>query len=335
MRFSMFTVLDHYPGGPRSIAQYYNEVLDHARLAEELGLDSFWVAEHHFHEYGVSPNPAVLLGAIAKQTARIRLGPAISVLPFRNPLQVAEDYAMLDQLSGGRLVMGVGSGYLAHEFTAFGIAPEEKRERFDDALEILKRAWQGQKVSFDGRFHKIDEVALNVLPRQRPMPPIYLGILRAEACYHVGRQGNRIILVPYASVERMEEIGSLVGAHQEGLAEAGADFADDAALVTLHTHVAESDAEARTNAAGCFDLYVETRLYAKRQVYDDILRSRLGIFGSVERATEQLVELAGLGVRHVVLLLDFGAMPAEAVRRSLRLITAEVIPAVEARLAKD
>jgi len=300
MRFSIFSVVDHYPNRPRGIAQFYGEVLAHARLAEQLGLDSFWVAEHHFHEYGVAPNPTVLLSAIATRTTRIRLGPAISVLPFRNPLQVAEDYAMLDQLSGGRLVMGVGSGYLAHEFTAFKVAPEEKRERFDDSLEILKRAWSGARVSFNGRFHSIDEVALNVLPLQQPLPPIYLGILRAEACYHVGRQGNRVFLVPYASVERMEEIGGLISAHSEGLAEAGADFADDAALVTLHTHVAESDAEAEANAAECFDLYVETRLYAKRQVYADILRSRLGIFGSVERAVGQLLELAGLGVQHVV-----------------------------------
>lgn len=335
MRFSIFSVVDHYPSRPRSIAQYYDEVMGHARLAEELGLDSFWVAEHHFHEYGVSPNPAVLLSAIAMQTTRIRLGPAIAVLPFRNPLQVAEDYAMLDQLSDGRLVMGVGSGYLAHEFTAFKVAPEEKRQRFDDGLEILKRAWLGEKVSFEGRFHSIDQVALNVLPQQQPMPPIYLGVLRAEACYHVGRQGNRMILVPYASVDRMEEIGGLIAAYHEGLAEAGVDFADDAALVTLHTHVAESDAQARANAAQCFDLYVETRLYAKRQVYDDILRSRLGIFGSVETAVAQLVELAGLGVRHVVLLLDFGGMPAATVRRSMRMIADEVIPQVEARLARS
>lgn len=327
MKFSIFTVVDHHPGGARSIDQLYGEIQEQCVLADRLGLDGFWVAEHHFHEYGVSPNPAVLLAALAMRTERIKLGPAISVLPFRNPALVAEDYAMLDHLSGGRLVMGVGSGYLSHEFEGFGIAGENKRELFDRNLELLKRAWSGEAINIGG-----NDIKLNVLPVQRPHPPIYLAVLRAEAAYYVGRQGNRLMSVPYASCDTMEDIGPMIAAFRRGYAESG--HRDDGAttLIALHAHVGESDEAVRDDAAEAFDLYVETRLYAKRQVYADILRSRLGLFGGVERVVDQLEELNAMGVEHVMLLMNFGGLPGERVLASMRLFNEEVVPRLRRRL---
>src|ERR671939_1828162 len=136
MRMSIFSVQDHYPGRERTLAELYRQVITQAELAEALGYDTFFVAEHHFHEYGAVPNPAVMLAAMAQRTARIRLGSAISILTFHHPLTVAESYAMVDLLSGGRLVMGVGSGYLKHEFAGYRVDPAEKRERFDEHLEV-------------------------------------------------------------------------------------------------------------------------------------------------------------------------------------------------------
>ncbi|MFP6749730.1 MAG: LLM class flavin-dependent oxidoreductase, partial [Alphaproteobacteria bacterium] len=130
MRYSMFSVHDHYPEESRGVAEHYGETLDHIVLAEELGYESYWLAEHHFHEYGSVPNPAVFLAAASQRTTRIGLGVAVSVLPFHHPLLVAEDYAMLDVLSQGRLILGVGSGYIAHEFEGFGVAGKTKREHF-------------------------------------------------------------------------------------------------------------------------------------------------------------------------------------------------------------
>ncbi|MBI4255431.1 MAG: LLM class flavin-dependent oxidoreductase, partial [Candidatus Rokubacteria bacterium] len=156
MRFGVFSVVDHYPAElPRTSGQFFGELLEQAEAAEQLGFDSFWVAEHHFHEYGAIPSPAVWLAAAAQRTRRIRLGSAVVVLPFRNPLQVAEDYAMVDVLSGGRLNLGVGSGYLRHEFEGFGVRVEDKRERFDEALDVVLRAWTGERFSYDGRFHTV------------------------------------------------------------------------------------------------------------------------------------------------------------------------------------
>ncbi len=333
IRFSAFTVFDHYPTQrARTMDTFFGQVLDEIVLAEELGFHSYWVAEHHFHEYGIVANPAVFLSAAAQRTSRIGLGPSVSILTFRNPLQVAEDYATLDQLSGGRLLMGVGSGYLKHEFEGFGIDPAEKRDRFDLSLDILKRAWAGERIEDRNDWFGSDGGTLNVLPVQKPHPPIYIAVLRREAAFYVGKQGNRVMLIPYATTDEMSEIGDLIGEYRAGYAESGATSVDDDAPLGLHTYVAESDEQARADAEEAFNLYVETRLYAKSQTYDDILRSRLGLFGSVERVTDQIVELHGLGVRHILFLINFGALEAEKVHRSMRLLTDEVLPRVNARI---
>ena len=332
MKYSLFSVQDHYSAQARTIGEFYREVMAQCELGEELGYDSFFVAEHHFHEYGTVPNPAVLLAALSQRTRRIRLGPAISVLTYHNPLTVAENYAMVDVLSGGRLVLGVGSGYLKHEFEGYRIDPAEKRDRFDENLEIFRRALAGETVVFEGKYRKLDGVAINVPTVQRPRPPLYIGILRMEAAFHVGLRGDNIMTVPYGSLERFEEIAGLVTEYRRGRAEAGLDADSGDALFALHTSVAESDEEARRQAAASFDLYVKTRLYAKRQTYSDIVRSGLALFGSVETVAEKMVRLHNMGVRHVMSLQNFGNLPADAVRRSMQLFAEEVMPRVRKRL---
>src|SRR3954465_14637449 len=112
MRYSVFSVNDHHPRLPRSVPELYRQVMRQCELAEALGYDTFFCAEHHFHEYGVVPDPAVMLSAPAQRTKRIRLGTAISILTFHDPRRIAESYSMLDMMSAGRLGSGVGSGAL-------------------------------------------------------------------------------------------------------------------------------------------------------------------------------------------------------------------------------
>ena len=329
---SLFSVVDHHPGGSRGISEFYAQLMDQIVLAEELGYDTFWIAEHHFHEYGVTPNPAVYLAAAAQRTARIRLAPAVSVLPFRNPMQVAEDYAMLDQLSGGRCVLGVGSGYLPHEFQGFAVSGKYKREHFDEALDILKRALAGERITVRSPFHQFDDAVLNVPPAQTEIP-IYVAALRIEPAYHIGRQGNRLLTVPYATVDRLEQIADIAEAYYRGYAESGADPANCEIAMALHTHVAESDEAARAAAAEAFDLYVATRIYAKSQVWDDIWKSRLALFGSVERVTGLLSEIYDMGIRNVLFLQNFGGLDPAHATSSMTLMMNEVAPRVRARAA--
>jgi alkanesulfonate monooxygenase SsuD/methylene tetrahydromethanopterin reductase-like flavin-dependent oxidoreductase (luciferase family) len=331
MRMSIFSVQDHYPTRERTVAQLYREVIEQAELADTLGYDTFWVAEHHFHEYGAVPNPAVMLAAIAQRTKRLKLGTAISILTFHHPLTLAENYAMVDVLSGGRLVYGVGSGYLAHEFAGYQIDPAEKRERFDENLAAIGRLLTGERVTAQGKYAAIDAVQLNVLPLQKAVPT-YVAILRKEAAYFVGRQGHNMLCVPYASLERFEDIADLLSEFRRGRSESGKPAGENSVAVTLHTHVAESDAAARKNAEAAFNLYVDTRLYAKKSTYDDAMRNGLHLFGSVETVAKKLVRLHAMGVDHIMALQNFGLLPQPLVRASMERMMREVLPWVQAHI---
>jgi alkanesulfonate monooxygenase SsuD/methylene tetrahydromethanopterin reductase-like flavin-dependent oxidoreductase (luciferase family) len=334
MRLSIFSVQDHYPRASRTVPQLYGEIIAQAEHAEALGYDTFWVAEHHFHEYGAVPNPAVMLATLAQRTKTLKLGTAISILTFHNPLTVAETYAMVDVLSGGRLVYGVGSGYLAHEFAGYGIDPAEKRDRFDENLAAVQQLLSGARVTASGRYAHIDAVQLNVLPLQNPVP-VYVAILRKEAAYFVGKQGHNMLCVPYASLDSFDDIATLIAEFKRGRTESGQPATENSAAVTLHTHVAESDAQARENAEGPFNLYVDTRLYARKSTYDDAMRNGLHLFGSVETITDKLFALHRMGVGHVMTLQNFGLMPQSLVQASMTRLMRDVLPRLRERVAHD
>lgn len=335
LRYSIFSVNDHYPGLQRSVPELYGQVMRHCGLAEELGYDTFFCAEHHFHEYGVVPDPAVMLSALAQRTKRIGLGSAISILTFHDPRRIAESYSMLDMMSGGRLVFGVGSGYLAHEFQGYDSDPKEKRDRFNEHLGIVKRLMAGERLNYQGRFSKSDNVALNVLPHQGRVPPIYVAVLAREGAYHVGKQGDLIFTVPYASCKDFDDIGTMFQEYRRGRAEAGQGPRDDDHVFTLHTYVSESDASARAEAKEPYDLYVKTRLYAKMHTYEDILANGICLFGSVDTVATKLVRLHKMGLRHVAMLMNFGAIDPKLVERSMTRMAREVIPEVNRRLAAE
>jgi alkanesulfonate monooxygenase SsuD/methylene tetrahydromethanopterin reductase-like flavin-dependent oxidoreductase (luciferase family) len=328
MRFSIFSVNDHHPRLPRTVGELYAQVMRQCELAEELGYDTFFCAEHHFHEYGVVPDPAVMLSALAQRTRRIRLGTAISILTFHDPRRIAESYAMVDLLSGGRLVFGVGSGYLAHEFVGYDSDPKEKRERFNENLEIVRRLLAGESFAYRGKFSKSEKVGLNVLPHAGRVPPIYVAVLAREAAYHVGLQKNRIFTVPYASCKDFADIGRMLEEYRKGRAEAGLEPDDDDHVFTLHTHVARSDDEAREQVKAAYDLYVDTRLYARKHVYEDILANGICLFGSVDTVLEKMRGLHAMGIRHVATLHNFGALDPRQVERSMTLFAREVMPAL-------
>jgi alkanesulfonate monooxygenase SsuD/methylene tetrahydromethanopterin reductase-like flavin-dependent oxidoreductase (luciferase family) len=333
LRISLFSVNDHYPQRPRTVPELYAQVIHQCELAERLGYDTFFCAEHHFHEYGVVPDPAVMLSALAQKTARIRLGTAISILTFHDPRRIAETYAMVDMMSGGRLVFGVGSGYLAHEFTGFGKEGKEKRDRFNENLDIVKRLMAGETLSYKGQFSASEKVVLNVLPHQGRVPPIYVAVLAREAAYHVGKQQNRIFTVPYASCKDFDDIGTMLGEYRRGRTEAGLPADDDDHVFTLHTYVADTDEQAREQAKAAYDLYVATRLYAKHHTYEDIIANGICLFGSVETVARKVGRLHEMGIRHVATMHNFGGLDLKLVERSMTKFAKEVMPAVSARLA--
>jgi alkanesulfonate monooxygenase SsuD/methylene tetrahydromethanopterin reductase-like flavin-dependent oxidoreductase (luciferase family) len=328
MRFGIFSVVDHYPAElSRTSAQFYGELLDQVQAAESLGFDSFWIAEHHFHEYGGIPSPPVWMAAAAQRTTRIRLGAGVVVLPFRNPLQVAEDYAMVDVLSGGRLNLGTGSGYLKHEFDGFGLDPAEKRDRFDEALDILLQAWSGEPVAYEGRYHRVKDVRLNVRPLQRPHPPLWIAILRNEAAAHVGKKGFSPMMIPYATTEHLGELAETVAAFRHAFAESGRDLAEATVPFGLHTYVADSFEAATREAKDAMDRYVRTRLYARQRPYETLVDKGLIAFGSPEDVIRVARGYERAGLTDFLAIANFGGLAHARVLRSMELMARHVLPA--------
>ncbi len=335
MKIALMSVVDHYAAGPRTIKQFYGQIIEQTILAELLGFHAAFFAEHHFHEYGVLPAPSVFLGALALQTKNILLGPAVSILPFHDPRTVAEEYAMVDILSNGRLVLGVGSGYLKHEFAGYDRDLADKGDRFNDSLAVIRRLLAGETVSHQSKYLQLDDVRINALPLQREIP-IYIAALRKEVAIHVGRQGVGLLSIPYGSLSHIDETREFVAQYEQGRNQSGAGAMPSGLephISTFHTHVARSDDEAEAVAKGPLELYCATRLYAKPFTYRSIVESKLALFGSVETVVERLVALSGMGVKYVNTLHNFGAMPNEAVKRSMRLLAEEVLPRVNRQIA--
>jgi alkanesulfonate monooxygenase SsuD/methylene tetrahydromethanopterin reductase-like flavin-dependent oxidoreductase (luciferase family) len=339
LRYSVFSVHDHYPDLPRSVADLYAEAADQCVLAEKLGYDGFFVAEHHFAPYGSVPNPAVLLANLAARTTKIRLGSAISVLSFHPAFEVAENYAMVDILSGGRVTLGVGSGYLAHEMEGYKVDMATKRERYDEALAILEGALTGETFSYEGKFNSIKEMQLNVKPVQAGGLPLYVAVSAPPVAYYVGKQGRGMMFVPYSQLEKIEDVGLVISTYQKGKAEAqGGSVSNRKAgdvIVAFHAHVAETDEQARSVAREPFELYLRTRQRAKHQSFDAISgEDGLSLVGGPESVARKLLRLHDVGVRHVTLLHNFGAMPAASAASSMRLFAEKVMPLFNAYLAE-
>lgn len=167
----------------------YAQLFEYIELAESLGYDSVWFAEHHFSTYGYIPNPLLMAVKAASITQRVRIGTAVLVLPFWHPLRVAEDVAMTDHLTGGRLDIAVARGYQPYEFARFGLDIADARERTDETLEILLRALTGKDLSYDGRYFQIPPTTILPRPLQQPHPPVWLAAHTLESFEIAARLG--------------------------------------------------------------------------------------------------------------------------------------------------
>jgi len=326
MRFGLFSVQDYYPDLGVEPRRFFENLLERIRYAEALGFESYWLAEHHFHiNYGLNPSPAVLLASAARETSRIRLGPAVAVLTLNHPVKVAEDYALVDILSGGRLNFGVGSGYLHHEFEGWGVPHDEKAQRFDEALEIVLRLFRGERFRHEGRFFRTGEVFLQAPPLQKPHPPVWVAFLHAESAYYRGRQGLQIMGVPYATVPHLRDLKPLIERWREGYAEAGKEPDRAEVVMALHAYVAETDAQAERDARPHLERYLATRLFGKG-TWDSLRRNWLALIGSPETVAEGVALLHDTGATTLLCLMDFGGLPHEKVKASMALWMEAVAP---------
>ena len=215
MEFGIFHEFPSLPG--RSHAEAFAQSFELVDGAERWGLDAMWLGELHFDPArSVLSSPLCVASAIAARTQRMKIGLAVQVLPLCHPLRLAEEAATVDQISNGRLIFGVGRSGVARTYEAYGVPYAESRERFAEILDIVQKAWTQDKVSYQGRYHRFENVAVVPKPYQQPTPPIRVAATSADTFVSIGRQGLPIFVA--VRYETAPEIAPHVAAYREAVA---------------------------------------------------------------------------------------------------------------------
>ena len=326
MEFGMFHEFQALPG--ETAAQSFANSLAQVDAAEEWGLDAMWLAELHFApERSVLASPMILAATIAQRTERMKIGTAVQVLPLCHPLRLAEEVATVDQLSHGRLIFGVGRSGFAHTYKTYGVDYAESRERFNETLVILKRAFTEERFSHKGKYFAYDNVRLAPKSLQQPWPEIRVA----------ARTGN------------LSELAPLVKTYREAWKKAGHPGEGEVYL-RVPVYVADSDEKAReepresimhllryigdrlaasAESSGARAIENRAERGAKMQSidYEEVLRERM-IVGTPQRVVDRLTELRQvLGLNGILAELNPGSLiPHARVLEALRLLCQDVMP---------
>jgi probable F420-dependent oxidoreductase len=305
----------------------FDATIAECERAEAAGFDSVWLGEHH-NSILLYPAPLVGLAAIAARTRRVRLGTGVLLLPLYHPLAVAEEAAMVDVISRGRLTLGVGAGYAPEEFAAFGVSTKERGSRLDEAVPLIHRLWTEDAVSHEGRHYRIGSATLRPRPVQRPRPPIWFAGWVEAALRRAGRLGDAWLGGPSA---KLDELAGCVRTYRNA---GGGEVA-----LMRYVFVAESLERARAVAGAAFIRSFEETYFrwphpvVKRPageltiagLSDD--RIILGDPASCVRQIERF--RTELGMTHLICRMSVAGIPADASRASMELFTRDVMPALK------
>jgi alkanesulfonate monooxygenase SsuD/methylene tetrahydromethanopterin reductase-like flavin-dependent oxidoreductase (luciferase family) len=351
VRFGTFYFFQAVPW--LSQAEVIHRELEQMVWSEELGFDQVWLTEHHFIDYGLAVDPASLATAAASRTRRVRIGLAAAILPFHHPLRLAEQLALVDVISEGRLDVGVGRGNRPAEFRGYHVPQQENRERFDEAVDIMTRAWTEEQLSYQGKFFTIGEARVMPKPWQHPYPPLYQVCGSKESIEGTAARGWPMlnsVLRGNAEQQLATNRDIYVGAlHRLGRPE------DEIAGllrrwgVSRQIYVAPTDAQALADAHDAEMWYQESfRRFVLPDRIEDAhpslqphfrqLAERLGhvnwadlvretvAFGSPDTVARRVEAMRALGVGHLLCWMNFGGLPQDKIRRSMELFAREVIP---------
>ncbi len=336
MRFSLFSILDYYEDDSRTLPTLYQQQLDQIVEADRLGFDAYWIGEHHGyltpHLALACPNPAILLAAAAQRTQRIGLNTAVANLSLRHPLFLAEDYAMVDLLSQGRLGLGIGRGSYPHEYAAFGQNREEGPARFAESWEIIQQAWRGETITFHGHYYQIEGMKLNVLPVQKPLPRYWFSVMRAESFAALGRAAQPIITLPHLCSDGLQTLTKLAHEYQQHYLTAGGDVTHYELPLIFFTCVAPTRTEAQQQGKQALLRYLIHQHphidphQAQHHLHQLEERNQLW-FGTSDDLIHWINQhQANVDSRHFIFWLDFGGMQPTSIHRSMHLLAQEVMP---------
>lgn len=335
MDFSHFLSC-YYPDTSYPPAKLYADMLDQAKLAEELGFVGVSVPEHHFINVLMNPAPLVLAVKVASVTKHIPIITAVLVLPFLDMKRLAGEIAVADILTDGRLQLGMGRGAFVYEFTRFGIPPEESREKFDESLTVLQALLRDKEVSWDGKYYKFDSLTIMPRPLQQPHPPIWIAALAPAAIYHCARKGFNVQTTPLQGSQdlvREQAEGFLKGAEEAGavgqrlrlsmlrvgfIARDRADAKEKQRLAYNYyqrfTNVFETPGEVHNGA-------IKPSQYEQTQ---EQLAQNL-LVGTAGEVVDKLRQYDELGIHEINLNMNIGATPAETLTSMERFAT-DVMP---------
>ena len=351
MTFGWLT-LGQSPGADADYAAIREQVAQ-ACFAEAAGFDGIWLTEHNFTGESVYCDPIPFASVVAARTSRIRIGFAVIQLALRHPIRLATQLALLDNLSDGRLDVGVGHGtnYNEYEFVGYGLRSEDSRERMAETLEVMVRAWTEAPLVHHGKFYRLSLPELRPRPRQRPHPPIWRAVSSADSVRECGRLGAPILIarIPLARIpERL-------ALYEAGLADSRLEAATRQRLraqaaVWRFVHVAESQRQAEDELAAALLTTRRHAIHARqthnpadfqvpssrvnpwndpRVSHEDGVRYSLehsALYGTAERVADQVAELRTAGAHHVLCQMSCGGLPPATIIESMRRFGERVIP---------
>ena len=333
MKFGVYSSIADPPAG-ENIARCVEEVLEEAQLAEECGFDSYFFGEHHQDKDGFLPSPLIVATAVAARTRTLQVGTSVILLPLHHPVHLAEDVVTLDQVSQGRIILGVGIGYQPADFRAFDIAMENRVGLFEEGIDVIRQCWAGRPFTFRGEHFNIQDVTVRPAPYQQPSPPLWIGASTMPGARRAGRLADAFIAGPSTNLERTLR---LVDAYRESALKAGR---EPNVVLMRDAWVAETRAQAEeTYGPEVLDAYkyywrnglAEFKSFTSEREFniENIGPDRL-ILGDPEECAAEFhrwSEAVGTDYFHLRLRhAHSGGPPHEKIMEAIRLFGQEVFP---------
>ena len=339
-----FGVFDHVDADGQPLQQLFETRLTVVEAYDRLGFRSYHPAEHHFTPLGIGAAPSVWLSAVAQRTKRLRFGPLIFALPFSHPIRLAEEIAMLDHMSGGRLEIGFGRGASPIELAYVGYDKQAADETFREGLEVVLAALTSERLTYSGKRFQLKDVPMHLPPLQRPHPPLWYGLHSLDSAERVARQGWNVV-----ANERPAASGALLERYREvWRATRGTEAPYPFMGLARHIVVAETDGQALEIARRAYKVWLRSFLWlfevhgSAPQHWDrsgtfDILRDaeERGVAGSPATVIEWLsAHIEATGTNYIVGQHQFGDMTLAETLQSLEIYARDVMPELRRRFPR-
>jgi alkanesulfonate monooxygenase SsuD/methylene tetrahydromethanopterin reductase-like flavin-dependent oxidoreductase (luciferase family) len=351
MEFGYFTLSDnHYPNNQRSANQYVADITAEAIYADQIGMHSAWIGEHHFNSLGILSCPDIVLAYIAAQTKHIRLAPAVTVLPLHHPIRVAEMFATLDLLSNGRVDFASGRGYDRREYLPFHVSFEDNQGLFEEGMEVLRTLWAAEgRISHHGKHYQFDDVRITPKPVQQPLPT-YVGSFSKPSIELAARLGCGLIVAPFAAAMTFGGLRQVTDLYRETCIKHGQ--TPKRMMCSYFMHFADTPEQERSarerqvyyynecaipafpgdpkNAPPSYRYFIEIVDRLKKVKPEDLTENAV-LLGNSARIIEVLKKVEAAGIDEVILYINVGLKPHQQVKDEMARFMKEVAPAFEGK----